>query len=379
MATKPRSEELLRETYEAWIAHDKNAGAAARSLGRAESTFKSALEECKAKGMHLSEGAQRAVSNAGLSGIEARGGWIHNYDYEGKKIGTTRWNAPEVDVDTINDRIRDAFESLPPAKPVVRSRSTKREDILAFLPHADWHLGMNVNEQQTGKDYNRHVAVDTILAGTERCIASQPACETAIIMNAGDLLHANDDADVTPRNKHKLKVEGTHHQNFETAVETTVGLIDMALSWHGSVEYRAIPGNHDPNIPGPLSVALRAYYRQEPRVKIVVDENKFYQRNFGVNFIAAHHGDGRNPKELAAGLPGRFPQEWGKAKHWHFFTAHCHHHKSDTFGHVRWFQLPSVCSLDTHAADLNYGGSAGLRAITFHKANGLETDFTVNL
>lgn len=356
-----------------------NISAAARALEMDRTTLRRHYRLGLEDGLQLSEGAQTAIRGAGLSGMEAKRGWRVVADKATGSRDSTYWEAPKESAEDIAERIRAAFESLKPAAPVVRTGAAKREDILAFLPHADWHLGMVVNEQQTGKDYNRRVAVDTILAGTERCIASQPPCETAIIMNAGDLLHANDDADVTPRNKHKLKVEGTHHQNFETAVETTVGLIDMALSWHGSVEYRAIPGNHDPNIPGPLSVALRAYYRQEPRVKIVVDENKFYQRNFGVNFIAAHHGDGRNPKELAAGLPGRFPEEWGKAKHWHFFTAHCHHHKSDTFGHVRWFQLPSVCSLDTHAADLNYGGNAGLRAITFHKANGLETDFTVNL
>jgi len=379
MATKPRSPELLRETFDAWIANGKNAGAAARSIPRPESTFKAALAECFEKGMHLSDGARGAMQTAGLSGTEARGGWIHNYDDEGKKIGATRWNAPEVDAETYLEKIRAAFDDIPAAIPAKPPEHVV-EDRLAVLPHADVHIGMVVTADQTGgRSYSRAEATERFKAGVSQCIASTPKCHTALILNAGDLLHANDDRDVTPKSGHKLKVEGTHAQNFDLSVVLTAYKIDLALQHFGHVVYRGIAGNHDPNIPYPLSVALRERYRNEPRAEIIVSEDEFWQRNWGDVFLSGHHGHGRNPKEVCEELPGRFSRPWGEAKQWHYFSAHKHNYQLVPRGPVLHHQLPSVCSADTHAAWSPYPDTAGMVALTFDKLSGLKSTIHIGV
>lgn len=367
MATQPRPQELLEKTWAAYQEAGSKAGAA-RILGKAESTVKCIIDECIESGMHLSEGAQRAVNNAGLSGLEARGGWIHNYDTEGKKIGTTRWNAPESPVEDVLDKIRAAFDGIVPSEPVTPPEHVM-QDSLALLPHADCHIGMVVTADQVGgRPYNREIAAERFKAGASQCVMNGPPCHTAYILNAGDLHHANDDRDVTPRSGHKLKVEGTHMQNFDLSVVLTSYKIDLALQRHGRVIYRAIPGNHDPNIPGPLSIALRERYRNEPRVEIIVSEDEFWQMNWGNVFLSGHHGHARNPKDVCPELPGRFPTQWGEAKAWHFFTAHKHNYQTMKYGPVRHHQLPSVCSADTHAAWSPYDDDAGMLAMTFHKS-----------
>ena len=379
MGIPERSHELLRKTYDAWIEHGQNAAAAARATDTPVSTFKEILKAYREKGMHLSDGAQRAVSNAGLSGIEARGGWIHNYDDEGKKIGTTRWNAPEVDAETYLEKIRAAFDDIPPASPTKPPEHVV-EDRLALLAHADVHIGMVVTADQTGgRSYSRAEATERFKAGVSQCIASTPQCHTALILNAGDLLHANDDRDVTPRSNHKLKVEGTHAQNFDLSVVLTAYKIDLALQHFGHVVYRGIAGNHDPNIPYPLSVALRERYRNEPRAEIVVSEDEFWQRNWGDVFLSGHHGHGRNPKEVCEELPGRFSKAWGEAKQWHYFSAHKHNYQLVPRGPVLHHQLPSVCSADTHAAWSPYPDTAGMVALTFDKLSGLKSTIHIGV
>ena len=379
MATQPRSPELLRKTWDAYEAHNGNASVTARFLDKPPETVRSILKECRAKGMHLSEGAQKAVNNAGLSGAEARGGWIHNYDDEGKKTGTTRWNAPEIDVETYIDRIRSAFDDIPPAIPTPQPEHIMA-DSLALLPHADCHWGMVVTADQVGgRPYNREIASERFKIGVSRCVMNGPPCHTAYILNAGDLTHANDDNDVTPRSKHKLKVEGTHMQNFELSVTLTAYKIDLALQRHGRVIYRAIPGNHDPNTPGPLSIALRERYRNEPRVEVIVSEDEFWQMNWGNVFLSGHHGHARNPKDVCPELPGRFPTQWGEAKAWHFFTAHKHNYQTMKYGPVRHHQLPSVCSADTHAAWSPYDDDAGMLAMTFHKSGRTTSNLLVGV
>ena len=379
MVAKPRSPELLQKTWAAYVEHDEVTAKAARALDMPVETVRHILLECRKKGFHLSDGAMNAVNSAGLSGVEARGGWIHNYDDEGKKTGTTRWNAPEIDVEDYLDKIRTAFDDIPAAEPTPQPEYIV-EDSLALLAHADCHWGMVATSDQVGgRPYNREIAAERFKAGVSQCVTSIPPSHTAYILNAGDLMHANDDNDVTPRSKHKLKVEGTHTQNFDLSVQLTAYKIDLALQHHGRVIYRAIPGNHDPNIPGPLSIALRERYRNEPRAEIIVSEDEFWQMNWGNVFLSGHHGHARNPKDVCPELPGRFPKQWGEAKAWHFFTAHKHNYQTMKYGPVRHHQLPSVCSADTHSAWSPYDDDAGMLAMTFHKSGRTTSNLLVGV
>lgn len=378
MAAKSRSPELLRETFDAWIAHGKNAEQAANSLDRAPSTFKSALKECMEKGMHLSDGAQKAVANAGLSGTEARGGWIHNYDAEGKKIGTTRWNAPEAEVEDYLDKIRAAFEDIP-AAPAIAKPERVKENSVAFFPHQDWHLGSVVSEDRVGRAYNQKIAVERLKDGFAQCHAAIPPSKVAIIFNNGDLTHANDDTDATPRHKHKLKVEGAHEDNLEIAVHSTVWMIEEGLKRHETVEYVANRGNHDPGTPCVLRLALAQRYRDEPRVKITDKKREMWVWQKGRLFLSGAHGDGLKPKEQALNIPSKYPREFGASDYWYFFTGHLHSYAAATYGGIQHRQLPALCAIDCHADDLGYTDTAAMTAMLFDLYGGLKNEFTANL
>lgn len=377
MANPSLTDDQAREAVAAYREHGSQI-LAARAIGLSRSAFQNRIRIAHDRGFMLSDGARQSVQSAGLAYGEARGGWKHVYDDDGKKTGTIRWTAPELTVDDYISRLRAAFDGLEPAAPV-KTPETVQADMLAFLPHADVHIGMVASADHVGRDYNREIAAQRFKHGISRCIEAQPPCGAAVVLNAGDLLHANDDTDATPRNKHKLKVDGTHHDNFGLSIKLTVYAIDLALSKHGRVIYRGIPGNHDPNIPSPLSYTLQAHYRNEPRVEINVDQSEFWQMNWGNVFFSAHHGHGRSPKDVCAEIPGMWPDEWGKAKEWHYFTGHRHNYQSVQYGPVRHHQLPSVCSLDPHAASAPYTDTAGMMSMTFHKQRGFESLSSVRL
>src|SRR5690606_16850115 len=247
------------------------------------------------------------------------------------------------------------------------------EDMLAFLPHADLHMGAVATEDQTGgRAYSPDIAIERFKAGVSECVMGIPPCAKALIVDAGDATHANDDTDRTPRSGHKLKVEGSHHQNIGRLIELQAFKIDLALQRHRSVEFFAIPGNHDPNTPTPILYALQQRYRDDPRVKINLSENEFWQQNWGVSFLCGHHGHNRRPKDVCAELPGKYPEQWGKARQWHYYSGHYHNYQSVPYGPVRHHQLPSVCSLDTHAAWGPYQDGSGMLAMTFHRQNCLK-------
>lgn len=379
MPTQPISDEAALERYQAYVEHGNNSVLAGKALGMGNKALMHGYREAVRRGLHLSHGARSAINNAGLSASEAKGGWIHNYDDEGKKTGTTRWTAPELTTEEYLERLRGAFDTIPPATPVAPPESTEA-DLLGFFPSADLHLGMAANSDQTGRrEYNRQLAAERFKAGVSECLLGVPRCVKALIVDAGDAMHSNDNTDRTPRSGHQLKVEGTHHQNLGLLIELNAFKIDLALQHHGEVEFRAIGGNHDPNIPSPLLYALRERYRLEPRVEIVVSENEFWQMNWGVSFLSGHHGHNRKPQDVCRELPGMYPREWGAAKQWHYFSAHLHNYQSVPYGPVRHHQLPSVCSLDTHAAWGPYPDTAGMLALTFHREHGLKNTLHVGL
>jgi hypothetical protein len=91
MVQARRPESLLRETWAAYVEHGEVTAAAARSMGKPVETVRCILKECREKGYHLSDGARGAVQNAGLSGAEAKAGWIVNVDPETGSRQSTYW------------------------------------------------------------------------------------------------------------------------------------------------------------------------------------------------------------------------------------------------------------------------------------------------
>jgi hypothetical protein len=378
MVQARRPESLLRETWAAYIEHGEVTAAAARSMGKPVETVRCILKECRKKGYHLSDGARRATEQAGLSGGEVRGGWIHNYDDDGKKVGATRWTAPEFDAEGYLDKVRAAFEDIPAAPAIAKPEHTKKNSV-AFFPHQDWHLGSEASEERVGRAYNPKVAVERLKDGFSQCHAAIEPSEVAIILNNGDLTHGNDDTDATPRHKHRLKITGTHEDNLTLAVHSTIWMIDTALERHERVEYVANRGNHDPSTPSVLRLALSQRYRDEPRVKICQRQREMWVWQKGRLFLSAVHGDGLKPKEQAANIPPKYPREFGVSDFWYLFTGHYHSPESKLYGGIRHFQLPALCTIDPHADDLGYFDSSAMRAMRFDIYKGIKNDYTASL
>ena len=84
-------------------------------------------------------------------------------------------------------------------------------------------------------------------------------------------------------------------------------------------------GNHDSHTSLMLSLALGAYYRNEPRVSVppTVRHRAYYER--GSVLIGTTHGDRAKPDDLAAIMAAEQPAAWGRTKHRYWLTGHIHH------------------------------------------------------
>jgi hypothetical protein len=368
MPTPPLSDELAREALAAFQHHGSKS-LAANALGLNRKTLSNRLTVAYARGFHLSDGARGVISQAGLSGSEARGGWLHSYDSDGKKVGATYWKAPEISAADFIDQIKDAFADITPA-PLIPAPMHKAKDLVTVYPIADAHIGMMAWGKETGEDYDTKAAVTRLQSWIGACIAASPPSETALILDVGDLTHADDYTSQTPRSKHVLDTDTRHFKTLDMTIHGMNTAVDLALRKHKRVIVRILPGNHDPHAYLAIMFAMAERWRENPRVEVQKIPGEFYVERFGSVLIAAHHGDKAKAERLVLFLADEYPELWGATRQRYLFTAHLHHHKSADIGGVQWEQLRAMTARDAHSVAHAYSARAQLQAITYHISKG---------
>lgn len=370
MSAPALTDEQLREAWEAYVAHEHKAYLAADYLGLNRKTFTSRLRVARAKGLHLSAGAARIVAAAKLNPVEAKGGWVHSYDNEGKKIGATRWAPPDGDGgESIAEQVRRIMEGLPPV-PVIEAPARCDADLLTVYPIADRHQGMRAHRNETGEEYNSEIAKARLVDWMGRCIASAPASKRAVILDIGDGQHINDGRNQTPRSGHPLDVDARPFDVVDASIESLDATVQMAARKHEEVEVRILPGNHDPEIYLAVMFGLWGIYRDNPRIRVRKEPGEFWVRQFGKVMLAANHGHKAKPKQLVDFCADEFAPIWGQTKYRVLFTGHLHHAKITDIGGMTHEQLSAMCARDAHAASSAYVSRAKLQAITYDKTHG---------
>lgn len=371
MATPEVTDETLASTLVAFERNDFSKKRTAEELGLNESTVRKRIIQAKARGLHLSSGAQEAMEATKLSGVEIAGGYRHVYDEEGRKTETVRWSVPKesAGLDDLLSHLRSTFEGMEPAAPIHAPAYTNA-DLCTVYPIADAHLGLRAWSKETGSDYDTNIASERVGDWVAQCVASSPASETAIILDIGDWTHANDDTNQTPRSKHVLDVDTRMFRTLDVGIATLGGTVESALTKHRTVHVVILPGNHDSTIYLAVMFALAERYRDNPRVIVHKKPGEFFLYEHGRVMVAAHHGDKAKADRLVHFVADEFSEAWGRTKHRFLFTGHLHHHKSQDIGGMRWEQLRAVTERDAYAVSHAYSARAQLQAITYHAVRG---------
>ena len=273
---------------------------------------------------------------------------------------------PAEDGPSLAERVREALEGLTPAPPVDAPEYTD-DALCTVVPLADGHIGMMAWGAETGEDYDTGLAVARIRNWVGRVIDASPSSGTAIILDVGDLTHADDQTNQTPKSKHGLDVDTRHFRTLDVTIAALAYSIDYALRKHRKVVVRILPGNHNPHSYMVVMFALAERYRNEPRVEVQKVPGEFFLFEFGKVMIAAHHGDKAKADRIVHFLADQYAESWGRTKHRFLFTGHLHHHKSQDIGGVTHEQLRALTARDAYAVSHAYTARSQLQAITYHR------------
>lgn len=395
---KPLTPEQAQEAADAYINHGRNGLQAAQALGLPRSTFDNRLRLAKRLGMLPDE-----LPGPGFEVKEE----VHTIDKDGNSRPTSVrirpeagpvWEMPEgfgLDKATVatdsQGRIERTWSRVSPEAearmamvnavceavkkmkphPVVEPPARLSKNLCNIIPLADCHIGMYANQLQSGNEYNLKIAKRYIIKNVQEMMGRMPDAHTAILILAGDTLHANDGTARTPKSKHVLDTDRTHEEAMVCAMETMLAVVSMALHSHKKVIVRTVKGNHDIDSCQIINGAMYGAYRDNKHVHIDMSDSPIFLHEHGCNMVAAIHGDEAKPTVVESMMSNENPEMWGRTTHRYAFSGHKHKEESDTFGSVKWFQVAPVAPRDRYAAGNGYSSRHGFSGFTLCKKEGL--------
>jgi hypothetical protein len=295
--------------------------------------------------------------------------WIKTKGQDGAPGYSVMLRPGPEDPETVAQRVRDALEGMEPL-PEVPAPEYTDSDLCTLLPISDVHIGLQSWGRETGEDYNTEKAKARLIDWVGQCIAASPPSDTCIVLDNGDLTHADDNTNMTPSSKHVLDVDTRHFKTLEVAIEALAYAVELALGRHNRVLVRILPGNHNRESYLCVMFALAERFRDNPRVRVQKVPGEFFVHEFGKVLIAAHHGDKAKADRMVHFLADDYAEMWGRTRHRFLWTGHLHHHKAQDIGGVQWEQLRAVTARDAYAVSHAYTARAQLQAITYHRERG---------
>lgn len=372
---KIHTDEELLQAVEVRNRHCSNR-AAAKELGVNEHTIANRLWRAAERGLDGSVPKPMPpgyrVGGASTLYKKTEEGWD-------EKLVWVKSKAEDADREKLIETLKSTFESYKGKADPIAPPKTTYKNLLTVYPIADQHVGLLAWGQETGEDYDLEIGSKRLLYCAAKLISRTPPSDEAIILNLGDWQHSDDGRNETPQSGNRLDVDGRYQKVLSTGIRLMMDVIELALQKHKKVTVRNLPGNHDPHSSVALTVALDAFYHNEPRVTIDTDPSEFFFRRFGQTLIGANHGHRMKPADMAMTLAVRCREDWGLAKYKHFMFGHIHNITAKEVAGVLVESFRTLAGKDgwSHAKGFTSGQS--LTSITYDIEGGEDERHMVNV
>ena len=352
--------ELYMEAEAALLRHGGNKAAAARELGIPVTTLKG----------RLSAWGDTRSPNATVTGRST----LYRSEEDGKVLLTWVKEKFNPSKDALLNAIKEEFDEYCgyAGSGWELTVETPDERLLNIYPIADHHLGMFSWGAETGTDYDLSIAKSILLGTAERLIRRSPAAKTALLLNVGDFFHSNDNSARTEMHGNQLDTDNRYAKVLRLGVALHLAMIDMLLDKHEKVIVAVLPGNHDEYAAIALTVALEAFYHDNPRVHVVNSPEPFFWFVFGKVFIAATHGHMVKPKDFPGFMAAYKPQEWGVTEFRYAYFGHIHHRElggGDAYG-VMTETFRTLAPPDAYHHAMGYANGRSILCITHDREGG---------
>ena len=400
VANRPFSDEELREAVEAFERFGSKT-AAAQALTISVDSVKRRISAAAERGMMGTKPVMEGFKITGVSTLQDADGnldrqWIRQskdhgqgpefevpaghiikgvsalIDAEGHEI--TKWVKTKEDPNQIDwaEIFKTAFAEYEGKAAITAPPANPESDFLNLIPCNDWHINLLCWAREVGQSWDLKIAERTIGDAIETVIGRTRSAGTAVVLGGGDLMHNDDNTNRTAKSHNVLDADGRHAKGIEVAQRLKVRTIEAALKTNQQVIVRILKGNHDEQSAVAIAHFLSAWFRNEPRVTVDLDQSLYWYYRFGSVFLAATHGHAAKLSKMPGIMAHRRPEDWGATRYRYAHGFHIHHkEKMATEGEgVICESHQAPIPQDAWHWNEGYLSGRSVQTITYHKKTG---------
>jgi len=370
--------ENQRRTLEAVIAAGGNRAAAARELGKAESTVRECILSIKGNAARKGYSPDHDMTKTAPDGYHLKG-TSTLYDADGHpKLQWVKTNIDhERQFEMMQEAVKALCEDLPKESPKAIPEATAAELCSKYVI-TDYHIGMMSWHEETGADWDLAIAENLIVNWFKSAIELAPNSDTAIFAQLGDFLHWDGIEAVTPTSKHILDADTRFQKLVRVSVRVLRRVINLLLGKHKRVHVICAEGNHDIASSIWLRECLAVMYEKEPRITIDQNPDPYYCYTFGKNCFFFHHGHKKKMSAVDSAFVAKFRKEYGETEYHYADLGHLHHEKVLESNLMVLEQHRTLAAPDSHASRGGWMSGRHSKVTTYHRDFGKVIEHTIS-
>lgn len=363
------------EAIDALIQHGSIADAAG-ALDMSASGLRRLLSEARRRAARRGYSPEHDMDKTTAEGFHVKGvSTYYGRDSEtGELVKKGQWVKTSKDeehrVALLLDALQSIVEPLQGKSEYVEPPKFADEDLMTVYPMGDPHLGMYAWAMETGENFDLEIGERNLVAAVDHLVDLSPASHQALIVNLGDFFHTDSAENRTARSGHALDVDTRWAKVLEVGIKVMRRCIDRALEKHKTVRVVNEIGNHDDHSALMLSLTLKGYYENNPRVTIDTSPNNFHWFRFGENLIGVTHGNGIKLDALPGIMAHDRKEDWGQTTYRYWYTGHVHTDKKREYPGVEVETFRTLAARDAWTHNSGYRSGRDMKCDILHKEFG---------
>jgi hypothetical protein len=370
----PRLEEFATETQKNYIKAIKEHGTA-RKAGRAlgvandavSKSMRALVRQAAAKGYSPAHDMTRpAPAGFAVKGTSTL------YDADGKV--SAQWVKTNRDQEQTEEVLREFVSELcqdiKPLTPIGYLPTHSDNDLLSVYVLGDPHFALMSWEPETGANFDLASAEKLTCAAVDRLLQSGPASSTGLLLNLGDMFHADNQRNVTVSG-HQLDVDGRWKKTLQVGLRAMVYCVRRMLEKHDRVIFRINGGNHDGHSSYALALMMDCYFNMEPRVEVDLSPAACWYFQFGDVLLGSTHGDTIKSADLPGVMAADEAKAWGETTERRWLVGHVHHQDIKEYRGATVEYFRTLAPGDAWHRAQGYRAGRDMNCLVFHKVDGL--------
>lgn len=343
---------------------------AARALGVNQRTLEKSLALCRKKAALQGYSPDHDMTRTVPDGFKLRGVSTY-YNKDGAPSG--QWVKTSADAYRQEEMMREfaaiLAEGVKGLAPITPPPESAADDLMCVYPMGDPHFGAYAWWQDAGEDFDLQIAERLTCGAIDRLVASAPNAKTALLLNLGDMFHADNQKNQS-QSGHQLDVDGRWAKVQQVGLRAMLHCVRRLLEKHQKVIVRINRGNHDGHSSYALALMISCYFHNEPRVEVDLSPAVAWYYQFGKVLIGSTHGDTIKGPDMLSIMAADKAEAWGQTAHRYWYVGHVHHQDTKEYrgGVVEYFR--TLAARDAWHAGQGYRAGRDMRLIVLHETHG---------